>query len=287
MAQPVSSGRGLRFAGVVLIVAGGVLYAILGGPDDDPLGFVGIIPMVAGVLLHFRGRRHAARAKAAVRETGIAGSEPHVLYLRSFSSDTSSSFRILQSGFTTEEEQLADVLRPFGQLIAIGQPGEPLPIPGATRVYASDSEWQNVVLQRMKAASLVVIRAGAGAGLLWELKQAVRTLSAERLVIFIFNITVKEYAAFAQRVQASCGLSLPVIDAYSSLRAILDYRENAFNVQRGFITFSRDWSATFLPLPMTVVRTGYNDFRKSFSVALRPVFDRHGLAWREGARFGA
>ena len=284
--RAISSGRALKIAGIALIVAGGLLYAALGGPDDDPSGFLGVIVMIGGLLLHFRGRQHAAKFRAMGPESAVTDSKPDVLYLRSFSTDASTSFKILQSGLTTEEEQLADVLRPFGDLVAIGQPGEPLPIPGATRVYAKDSEWKNVVLERMRSAPLVVIRAGTGPGLLWEFAQAVTALSPERLLIFVFNITVKDYAAFADHVRASCGLSLPRIEGYSPLRAVIDYRENSSNAQRGFISFSKDWSAVFLPLPMTIVRTGYNDFRKPFSVALRLVFERHGLAWRAAGRFG-
>ncbi len=131
----ISSGRALKIAGIALLVAGGLLYAALGGPDDDPSGFLGVIVMIGGLLLHFRGRQQAAKFRAMGPESAVTDSKPDVLYLRSFSTDASTSFKILQSGLTTEEEQLADVLRPFGDLVAIGQPGEPLPIPGATRVY--------------------------------------------------------------------------------------------------------------------------------------------------------
>jgi len=47
------------------------------------------------------------------------------------------------SGITTQEEQLAEVLRPFGDLVAIGRAGEQLPTPGAARIYASDAEWKS------------------------------------------------------------------------------------------------------------------------------------------------
>jgi hypothetical protein len=281
-----SSGSALKIVGIALLVAGGVLYAALGGPDDDPSGFLGVIVMIGGVLLHFRGRQHAAKLRAMRAQSAATDSKPDVLYLRSFTSDASTSVKVVQSGLTTEEEQLADVLRPFGDLVAIGQPGEPLPIPGATRVYAKDSEWKNVVLERMRSAPLVVIRAGTGPGLLWEFAQAVTELSPERLLIFVFNISVKDYATFADEVRASCGLNLPRIEGNSPLKAVIDYRESSSNAQRGFICFSRDWSAAFLPLPITVVRTGYNDFRKPFSLALRGVFERHGFAWRAAGRFG-
>jgi hypothetical protein len=38
------------------------------------------------------------------------------------------------------EEQLADVLHPFGEMFTIGRSGEPLPLTGAVRMYATDFE---------------------------------------------------------------------------------------------------------------------------------------------------
>jgi hypothetical protein len=78
------------------------------------------------------------------------------------------------------EEQLAEALQPFGDLVAIGQPGERLPLPGAARIYASEEEWKEVVSRQMRAARLVVIRAGVGENLFWELKQAVETLKSAK-----------------------------------------------------------------------------------------------------------
>jgi len=279
-----TTGRGLKFAGIALLALGGLLYAALG--DDNPAQYLGVFAMIGGILVYFRGRQQTARARAAGPESPLTDSKPDVLYLRSFRADPSSSFKILQSGFTTEEEQLADVLRPFGDLIAIGKPGEPLPIPGATRIYASDSEWKSVVLDRMRSAPLVVIRAGMGQGLLWEFGEATLALSPERVLILVLNITVKEYAAFADQVKANFGLSLPAIEPFGLLRAVIDYRENPSKARSGFICFSRGWIPEFLPMPSTVIRLGYNDLKKSFNLALRPVFERNGVAWRPVGRFG-
>src|SRR5262245_24831779 len=41
----------------------------------------------------------------------------------------------------TDEEELADVLQPFGDLIAIGQPGEDLPKPGAGGARPAGRLW--------------------------------------------------------------------------------------------------------------------------------------------------
>jgi hypothetical protein len=282
-----SSGNALKVWGIILIGLGALLYYLLDGSDDNPSALIAIPLMIGGLLLHFRGRQHAARARAADRAGPLYDSKPDVLYLRSFETDPSSTMKRLMAGLTTEEEQLADVLRPFGDLIAIGRPGEALPMPGANRMYATDSEWQGVVLDRMRSAPLVVIRAGTGPGLLWELGQAFSTVKPGRLLILIFNISKKEYAAFVSQMRESFGLELPMVGPAGLVRAVVDYRGNLSKVLPGFMMFEDDWTPKFVPLPQSVVRTGYNDFKKTFNLALRPVFERHGVAWHPSSRFGA
>jgi len=132
-----------------------------------------------------------------------------------------------------------------------------------------------------------VIRAGTGPGLLWELGQAISTLSPENVLILVLNITMKEYRDFADQVRDHFQLTLPAIGSYGVLRTFVDYRENPSKVLAGFVRFSSDWSPEFLPLPSTLLRLGYNDFKKSLNLALRPVFECHGVAWHPAERFGA
>jgi hypothetical protein len=109
------------------------------------------ILMFSGAFLSWRGRQYAAQASA---ESIIADAKTHLLYLRAFRSDA-------KMEPTSEEEGLADLLRPFGELVAIGRPGERLPTPGAARIYTSDEEWKDVVKRQLQATRLVVIRAAA------------------------------------------------------------------------------------------------------------------------------
>jgi hypothetical protein len=281
------TGRAMKKAGIGVIVVGALLYAMLGDPEEHPEALLGALVMLGGVLFYFRGRQVAAKSIAEGPTSPLWDSKADVLYLRSFRTDPSSAVKVLQSGLSTEEEQLADVLRPFGDLIAIGQPGELLPVPGASRMYATDSEWKSIVLERMRIAPLVVIRAGSGLGLPWELGQAISTLSPEKLLILVLNITMKEYRDFADQARDHFQVTVPAIGSYGALRTFVDYRENPSKVLAGFVRFSSDWSPEFLPLRSTVVRLGYNDFRNSLNIALRPVFERHGIAWHPVGRFGA
>jgi hypothetical protein len=87
--------------------------------------------MVSGAFLSWRRRQYAAQA---IAQSVIA--KPHILYLRAFRRDYTTTKEVFGPRLTTtEEEQLADVLRPFGELVAIGRPGESLPTLGAARIY--------------------------------------------------------------------------------------------------------------------------------------------------------
>lgn len=278
-------GQTLKILGIVLIVCGTVLYGAMGGAEYNPAAIVGVLVMIAGVLLHFRGRRQSAKAIATGPNNPLSDDKPDVLYLRSFSTDPSSITKQLMTGFSTDEEQLAVVLRPFGDLIAIGQPGEPLPLPGATRVYASNAEWQRVVLDRMRSSALVIIRAGAGPGLIWEFGQAFRHVSPERLLILILRTSAADYAPIVSMAKTEFGIILPYIARSSFLSAAIDLRDGPSKLQPGFIRFYSGWVAEFLPLRQKIVRLGYNDLLESFNLALQPVFDAHGIRWRRLTRF--
>jgi hypothetical protein len=241
--------------------------------------------MIGGLLVHYWGRRRAARALAASGESPLADTRPDVLYLRTFRSDTSRVDRILLSGLSTDEEDLAEALRPFGDLIAIGQPSESLPLPGAARLYASDEEWKGVITRHMSSAALVVIRAGAGPGLLWECGQAFSTLSPDRLVIFIFNTKVGEYRRFATQVKEFCRIDLPALRRCSYFTAFVDHRHYPTKIEPGFIVFSGKWEAKFLPLSFSFFRFGYRDLVRPFRLALRPVFQVRGVPWQPAKRW--
>ena len=240
------------------------------------LVLLGVLMCYWGAFLAWRRRQYAAKADA---KSIVTDSKPRVLYLRAFRSDASTRRFVFSTAFAvwpsaTLEEELAEVLRPFGGLLAVGQPGEGLPKPGAARIYASDEEWKEVVSCQLRAARLVIIRAGVGENLLWEAQQAVEILNPKKVLIFVFRMKAKHYESFRTKVTQILGLSLPE-------KAIL---RPHFGRVSGFISFATEWKPTVSSLP----RYPYLYFRTSpfksrlpyLKLALRPVFESFGLEWR-------
>jgi len=104
-----------------------------------------------------------------------------IVYLRSFSDDfEGNSDTVLP---TTSEEKLVHSYNRLGPVIAIGRPGEALPLLGASRLYFDDATWQAGLLYLISICQLVVVQAGIAPGLLWELTVSRLKLSPEKLLI--------------------------------------------------------------------------------------------------------
>jgi hypothetical protein len=245
-----------------------VSHSVLPHINNSILAFVITYPMIlVGAFLYFRGREYADKA---VAKRVISDSKPDVLYLRAFGTDPSflASMNFL-SGWLTEEEQLGEVLQPFGDLVAIGKPGETLPTPGAARLYASDAEWKKVVTDQMQTARLIVIRAGISGGLLWELKEVVQVVNPKKLLILILNMRKKDYESFKKEADQIFNTTFPKIDELKR-----------FWLVNGFVGFSPNWSPNFLPLRVPFFRLGRKMSYSRFKYTLRPVFEEYGLEWK-------
>jgi hypothetical protein len=279
MTRTSRPGKAHKRIGGTLVIAGIMLELVSrlilnSGLFLIPLSFfLPFLLIPGGTFLFWRGCQYAAKAD----DNRIASdSNPHVLYLRVFRSDPSTAGYVFwsslrpESGLATWEEQLKDVLRPLGELVAIGRPGERLPEPGAARIYVPNEVWKAEVSRQMRAARLVVIRANVGVNLLWELKQAVETLSPQKVLILVLEMKAKHYESFRTEVNPVLGLSLPE-------GATLGH----FNGVSGFIGFGADWKPCVFPLPdLGFSRSLFKPYRQTFKLALRPVFESFGLEWQ-------
>jgi hypothetical protein len=229
--------------------------------------FVPILVGYVGAKLVMRGRRLAI--KASVSSLANDQRSP-VLYLRSFEMDRKMAtggihalFERLFPGFPglnliTEEEQLIEILSAIGPVIAIGRPGEYLPLLGAKRIYITTDDWQKRVIELMLEARLVVIAYGSTAGLLWEIDRAHELLRPEQVL----------YLLPPAYVRARCG----------------DRRRSASKggVIGGFEYFTTNGEALLLPLTnrhwlcMNIIKPKVS----SFKTTLQPVFAALSIAWR-------
>jgi len=262
--------------GVMLLITGLLSGVVLRFVPEAPLvlSFAPLGLLVTGGFVFFRGRQYAAQASA---ENVFHPGAPTVLYLRPFTSDVSTAGQTfsailtpsLYQGWSTEEEQLADVFRPFGSFVAIGQPGERLPLPGAARQYADHGEWQEVVTDMMRAAQLVVIKAGDSPGILWELGRAWQTVAPHRLLVLVLRISSARYERFRADAGRTLGVPLPQHRPRSLL-----------GIRAGFIRFSPASVAEYVPVRAPMLRRAlYKPMRRMFAHALRPVYEDHAIPW--------
>ena len=279
---PGSSGTSWKRAGVALLVLGIWGGFVLNQPLITTPLFVNNYKLLwtilsvlsatiacSGAFLYWRGRQYAAQA---IAESVITDDKPHLLYLRPFRSDYTTIKALGPSLETTEEEQLADVLRPFGELVAIGRPGESLPTPGAARIYTSDEKWKDVVKRQMLATRLVVIRAAVGENVLWELTQAAETIDPQKLLILVLKLKAEEYESFRAKANPILGVSLPEGAILWRFGRVYGFRRVS-----GFISFAADWKPSFLALKGSYFRSG--SYKSLAKYALKPVFERFGVEW--------
>jgi hypothetical protein len=145
--------------------------------------------VVVSLALVTRGRR--MRVGGAERVLTEDCRAP-VVYLRPFGADgaeiakrVSSRVRIAPSErvVKTYEERLAHALRKIGPFVAVGNPAERLPLLGAARMYAADEDWQAAVGDLIGRAAVVLLHAGEGHGLDWEVHHVIDRGLPERTIV--------------------------------------------------------------------------------------------------------
>lgn len=172
----------LRMLGRVLVALVAVLLPLA------VIGFVAI-SLASGHSVPISGLSIALGLALAVLLQGLAwlfnegsatlvhgGAGRKVLLLRPFVADQA-----------TGETELVTVLASFGEVSAIGQPGQDIPPLGAQRVYLEPEGdgWKAVAARLMQCADLVVLRVGAQvpAGFRWEIERLLAQEHPSRVVL--------------------------------------------------------------------------------------------------------
>ncbi|MFF4209157.1 hypothetical protein ACFYZE_07310 [Streptomyces sp. NPDC001796] len=250
------------------------------------LGLIGLAILLVARYLVRQGKRHLSPITTAQE---VLDGPPFVLYLRTFTDDpalgsiqpganlrgTLGDERVFGQALRTEEEQLRVALRPFGPMVAVGRPGERLPEVGARRLYLDQHDWQDTVLQLMAKAGdrgLVLMGAGRGAALRWELAQAVALVPPSRLVLLV-PLRQEDYQSFRRDAAALFPASLP--DHPAGARLV------KYNARiRGAVYFDEDWTPHFVRFDTPRSPGNFQRVIESrFVYGLRPVYERLGVPW--------
>ncbi|SCK20235.1 hypothetical protein H181DRAFT_01471 [Streptomyces sp. WMMB 714] len=281
-----SRGKGLLLiaAGTLVCVASVTVSAFLTVRVffTDPPPYVELVPLAVGAsgpVYAFglnvvrRGRRHLVRI---VTDHGELERDSFILYLRWFKDDSLLDRAYPRIGSplllhfaisgASEEERLAEVLKPYGRLIAVGDPTVSLPRVGAERFYLPLEGWQDTVRELMSKARLVVLSLGTGEGTLWELVEAASVVAPERLILLV-PMHEEEYEAL--RLEAHRRLQ----DRAGTLRAA-----------------GEDWTPPTLPPYRTDPRLRRSDMVEGYRAALRKTQDDSLMetaaeAWMSAMRF--
>ncbi|WP_432747621.1 hypothetical protein H7827_26575 [Streptomyces sp. JH002] len=287
------SGRLQTFAGSTLMLAGVGIGSAAGnvsqGDPARPGLWIALLSAVVcgalGVPLFHRGRRarvHGDRlGSATIDSFETLARQRYVLYLRPFDLDaqtaelpTEPPSRWWASDFhlsrKTHEEQMMRWFAGLGPSIAVGRPGEPLPLTGARRGYLGDGEWKEVVGALIARAHVVLLAVGPKPGTVWEFTEALRTTEPGRLVLLVCHrpepyerfrhMVAGEYERRA-RTEPGPWPAPPRLPDYPALRH--PGRRSWDYGLKGVITFDPDWKATFTrfdptqPLvPITLIING-------------------------------
>ncbi|MEM8754386.1 MAG: hypothetical protein AAGF90_15520 [Pseudomonadota bacterium] len=126
-----------------------------------------------------------------------------VLFLRSFADDPVMAFgggssrarrlaEIVTGRASRLEEVIARELAAWGPVIAIGQPGEPLPELGAARFYEGDDTWRAAITSIVPRARIIVVVVSDTEGLAWELSEIDRLGRSDAVIYVMPPVAKKE-----------------------------------------------------------------------------------------------
>ncbi|MFF4576196.1 hypothetical protein [Streptomyces sp. NPDC001410] len=186
----------------LLTLASPIIYLFTGvnafsSPPDWLILGIAISMIIIGFLrvewIAYELERLARRLDAEHLDCPSDVEGSFVLYLRTFGTDRKSA-RFQYSKYDLEEERIAyteeellclTMERAYGQVVALGQPGEVLSQAGAKRMYASDEHWRDWVAELASRASLVMIQVNEGKHTKWELEHAAKHLPREQVVLLV------------------------------------------------------------------------------------------------------
>jgi hypothetical protein len=172
--------------GIAILLFMPIMLAVMlhfGESGRDVFVFFG---MLGGLLLlgffgigHWFARVAASRATNIYQSVREWDSRRPVIFLRAFSQDdirfaagTRDPLLKLTAGVAqtrTLDEILLEHASPYGPLIAIGDPADPIPPLGAARIFVKGESWHEVVTSLVDASKAIVMCPSRTEGVGWEL----------------------------------------------------------------------------------------------------------------------
>jgi hypothetical protein len=104
----------------------------------------------------------------------------------------------------TSEQQLGKYLQRYGFFVAIGKPGEKIVTTGASRMYVTNEEWQQTVLDLLQESSFVVLQPSRTKGVWWEVEQVFKKTAPEKILLSLVNYRgfQDDYETFRLRMES-------------------------------------------------------------------------------------
>lgn len=267
----------------VVIVA---VYAalILLQENRSFLGTAALYIVVFLVLAAFtrpalRAILRARRMRSARTAAGALQADPRqpVVYLRSFTDDAWARKLNRIGALASEEEAITAVFSDVGPVVGLDRRTRNL---GAAMSEVPGAGWQTAILWLLAHARVVILRAGTGASLLWELRQAREMLAPEQLFILV-PADQDAYREFARRAVGVLPYPLPALGFPPVRRRDLV----------ALLTFSAGWQPAAVSLRPRMPLRLILPLDVRLGLRLRPVLRSLGgvriryAAWRSRALF--
>lgn len=255
-----------------LLIAGSVYWIVLrivrwSDRWEEEKKLVELMFMASGFLIWI-GQRLLSRS---AEEQINTDTRAPVIYLRSFNDDDDDiRNRFMNLGFAeTAEQSLATLLREFGPVIALGRPGDRLPVLGANRTYVVDDQWQDIVEEWLRKARMVILRLGYTDNFFWELETVIRLVEPSKILIYYPQPFWKKERAEYRRVVEQVTLRFPRItwpkEPGEGQLFVLgnDWKVSCIPESSGFWEYIRGWARfnsdaphLLAPLKIYAIRIG-------------------------------
>lgn len=168
---------------IVIVVCGvGIIVIWEDTPDDwAESAIVSLVTVIFVLIINMVSSINKGNISTLVVKNILSRNEPFTLYLRAFKSDRDSS-NFSEKHFVRLLERMS-----IPELYAVGLPNEMDAPYGATRVYISDSTWEQEVEELMIKASEIYLRVCDTEPCKWELGKSL--LLRGKLILLVDNIS--------------------------------------------------------------------------------------------------